>query len=140
MWILYGLLLVVVLLVTISRLQSPIIINRVQGALGRKYIFWRPFILLAARKVPRKRYEQTSGKSKKDKGTGTIFNDASSDGSDDELGIGSEKAAIETSSDDASSSADSGGNLIEIVSLNMLLTSILSDCICTLFCICLTVE
>ncbi|XP_052150939.1 uncharacterized protein LOC127769397 [Oryza glaberrima] len=63
---------------------------------------------LAARKVPRKRYEQTSGKSKKDKGTGTIFNDASSDGSDDELGIGSEKAAIETSSDDASSSADSG--------------------------------
>uniref|UniRef100_A0A0D3G6X8 BLE2 protein n=1 Tax=Oryza barthii TaxID=65489 RepID=A0A0D3G6X8_9ORYZ len=45
MWILYGLLLVVVLLVTISRLQFPIIINRVQGDLGRKYIFWRPFIL-----------------------------------------------------------------------------------------------
>uniref|UniRef100_A0A0E0KS12 Uncharacterized protein n=1 Tax=Oryza punctata TaxID=4537 RepID=A0A0E0KS12_ORYPU len=63
---------------------------------------------LAARKVPKKRYEQTSGKSKKDKGTGTIFNDASSDGSEDELGIGSEKAAIGTSSDDASSSADSG--------------------------------
>uniref|UniRef100_A0A0E0QC34 BLE2 protein n=1 Tax=Oryza rufipogon TaxID=4529 RepID=A0A0E0QC34_ORYRU len=45
MRIVYGLLLVVVLLVTISRLQFPIIINRVQGALGRKYVFWRPFIL-----------------------------------------------------------------------------------------------
>uniref|UniRef100_A0A0E0ANM9 BLE2 protein n=1 Tax=Oryza glumipatula TaxID=40148 RepID=A0A0E0ANM9_9ORYZ len=45
MGIVYGLLLVVVLLVTISRLQFPIIINRVQGALGRKYVFWRPFIL-----------------------------------------------------------------------------------------------
>jgi hypothetical protein len=44
-WIVYGVLLVVVLLVTISRLQFPIIINRVHGALGRKYVFWRPFIL-----------------------------------------------------------------------------------------------
>uniref|UniRef100_A0A0D3GUD2 BLE2 protein n=1 Tax=Oryza barthii TaxID=65489 RepID=A0A0D3GUD2_9ORYZ len=44
-WIVYGVLHVVVLLVTISRLQFPIIINRVHGALGRKYVFWRPFIL-----------------------------------------------------------------------------------------------
>ncbi|XP_006652428.2 uncharacterized protein LOC102704049 [Oryza brachyantha] len=62
---------------------------------------------LAVRKVPRKRYEQTNGKSKKYKGTATIFNAASSDGSDDELRTVSAKAAIETS-DDSSTSADSG--------------------------------
>ncbi|KAF0891695.1 hypothetical protein E2562_010910 [Oryza meyeriana var. granulata] len=62
----------------------------------------------AVRKVPRKRYEQSNGKSKKDKSTGTIFNDTSSDDSDDELGTVSEKAAIETSLDDSSTSADSG--------------------------------
>ncbi|KAL5215289.1 hypothetical protein ABZP36_004441 [Zizania latifolia] len=59
-------------------------------------------------KVPRKRNEQTDNKSKKDRGPGAIFNDAISEGSDDELGTVSKKAAIETSSDDSSTSADSG--------------------------------
>uniref|UniRef100_A0A0D9W6D0 Uncharacterized protein n=1 Tax=Leersia perrieri TaxID=77586 RepID=A0A0D9W6D0_9ORYZ len=63
---------------------------------------------VAVRKVPRKRYEQTDGKSKKDKSTGTIFSDAISDGSDDELHTMSQKVAMETSSDDSSTSADSG--------------------------------
>ncbi|KAL5215522.1 hypothetical protein ABZP36_006923 [Zizania latifolia] len=63
---------------------------------------------VAVRKVPRKRYEQINDKSKKDSGAGAIFNDAISEGSDDELDTVCEKAAIETSSDDSSTSADSG--------------------------------
>uniref|UniRef100_A0A0D9X2B5 BLE2 protein n=1 Tax=Leersia perrieri TaxID=77586 RepID=A0A0D9X2B5_9ORYZ len=45
MWISYVMLVVIVLLVTISRLQFPIIIHRVQCALGRKHVFWCQFIL-----------------------------------------------------------------------------------------------
>uniref|UniRef100_A0A0E0ANN0 BLE2 protein n=1 Tax=Oryza glumipatula TaxID=40148 RepID=A0A0E0ANN0_9ORYZ len=48
MWsmrIVYIALLVVVLLVTVSRLRFPIIINRVRRALGSKHVFWRRFIL-----------------------------------------------------------------------------------------------
>ncbi|KAG8082412.1 hypothetical protein GUJ93_ZPchr0014g46947 [Zizania palustris] len=63
---------------------------------------------LAVRKVPRKRYEQINDKSKKASGTGAIFNDAISESSDDELDTATEKATIETSSDDSSISADSG--------------------------------
>lgn len=44
-WIPYILLSVTVLLLTISRLQFPIIANLVHGALGSKHVFWRQFIL-----------------------------------------------------------------------------------------------
>ncbi|XP_062184283.1 uncharacterized protein LOC133888155 isoform X2 [Phragmites australis] len=66
---------------------------------------------VAVRKVPRKRYEQTSDKSKKESrkaGSGAIFNDAISEGSDDALDTKSAKAAMEASSDNSSTSADSG--------------------------------
>ncbi|KAF0907322.1 hypothetical protein E2562_015823 [Oryza meyeriana var. granulata] len=45
MWIVYVLLVLIVLLVTISRLHFPIIINLVHAALGSKHVFWRQFIL-----------------------------------------------------------------------------------------------
>ncbi len=48
MWsmrIVYIALLVVVLLVTVSRLRFPIIVNQVRRALGSKHVFWRRFIL-----------------------------------------------------------------------------------------------
>ncbi|XP_062225957.1 uncharacterized protein LOC133924447 isoform X2 [Phragmites australis] len=66
---------------------------------------------VAVRKVPRKRYEQSSEKSKKESrkvGSSAIFNDAISEGSDDALDTKSKKAAMEKSSDNSSTSADSG--------------------------------
>ncbi|KQJ83218.1 microtubule-associated protein futsch isoform X1 [Brachypodium distachyon] len=66
---------------------------------------------VAVRKVPIKMYEQVSDKSKKDtgeRGTDAIFSDTISEGSDDVLNTISEKAAMENSSDDASTAADSG--------------------------------
>uniref|UniRef100_A0A0E0I509 BLE2 protein n=1 Tax=Oryza nivara TaxID=4536 RepID=A0A0E0I509_ORYNI len=44
-WIPYVLLSVTMLLLTISQLQFPIIVNLVHGALGSKHVFWRRFIL-----------------------------------------------------------------------------------------------
>ncbi|KAJ1271587.1 hypothetical protein BS78_06G138700 [Paspalum vaginatum] len=66
---------------------------------------------VAVRKVPKQRYEQTSAKSKKERrklGSGAIFNDAISEGSEDELDSNSEKAVMKASPDNSSTSADSG--------------------------------
>ncbi|KAF2924239.1 uncharacterized protein [Oryza sativa Japonica Group] len=46
-WIPYIFLSAIVLLVTISRLQYPIITNLVHGALGSKHAFWSRFILIS---------------------------------------------------------------------------------------------
>ncbi|KAL6652502.1 hypothetical protein ACP70R_011427 [Stipagrostis hirtigluma subsp. patula] len=65
---------------------------------------------VAVRKVPSKRFEQTSDKSKEGcnkVGSGTLFNDAISEDSDDALDTKSEKTVMEASSDN-STSADSG--------------------------------
>jgi len=66
---------------------------------------------VAVRKVPSKRYEQTRQKSKKENREvgSAIFNDANSEGSDDELDTKDNKAVMEASSpDNSSTSADSG--------------------------------
>ncbi|WVZ86173.1 hypothetical protein U9M48_033003 [Paspalum notatum var. saurae] len=66
---------------------------------------------VAVRKVPKQRYEQASAKSKIERrklGSGAIFNDAISEGSEDELYSNSEKAVNEASPDNSSTSADSG--------------------------------
>ncbi|CAL5026791.1 unnamed protein product [Urochloa decumbens] len=66
---------------------------------------------VAIRKVPNKRYEQTKKKSKKENrkvGSGAIFNDANSDGSDDELDTKKDKAVMEASPDTSATSGDSG--------------------------------
>jgi len=66
---------------------------------------------VAVRKVPNKRYEETRGNSKKASrkvGSGAIFDDRISEGSDDELDT---KTVMEGSPDSSSTSADSGGNL-----------------------------
>lgn len=83
---------------------------------------------VAARKVSSKRYEETSGNSKiasrkvgsgiskiasKKVGSGAMFNNSISEGSGDELDT---KTAMEGSPDSSSTSADSGGNINEIVS------------------------
>ena len=71
---------------------------------------------VAVRKVSSKRYEETSGNSKKASrkvGSGAIFNDCISEGSGDELDT---NTVMEGSPDSSSTSADSGGNLNEIVS------------------------
>lgn len=71
---------------------------------------------VAVRKVSSKRYEETSGNSKKASrkvGSGAIFNDSISEGSGDELDT---KTVMEGSPDSSSTSADSGGNLNEIIS------------------------
>ncbi|TVU15495.1 hypothetical protein EJB05_39019, partial [Eragrostis curvula] len=74
---------------------------------------------VAVRKVPKTRYEQTNAKSKKESrkvGSAAIFSDAISEESDDAMDTKSEKAALEASFDNSSTSADSGGNLNEVVS------------------------
>ncbi|PUZ47700.1 hypothetical protein GQ55_7G187600 [Panicum hallii var. hallii] len=65
---------------------------------------------VAVRKVPSKRYEQTREKSKKEnrKVGSAIFNDANSEGSDDEWDTKNDKAVMEASPDNSSTSADSG--------------------------------
>ncbi|CAN6268297.1 unnamed protein product [Urochloa humidicola] len=66
---------------------------------------------VAIRKVPSKRYEQTSEKSKKENrkvGSGAIFNDANSEGSDDELDTKKDKSVMEASPDTSAASGDSG--------------------------------
>ncbi|XP_044966912.1 dentin sialophosphoprotein-like [Hordeum vulgare subsp. vulgare] len=66
---------------------------------------------VAVRKVPRKKYEQLNDKSKKDtskRGVGTIFSGTISEDSDELLNTMGEKAGMENSSDDSSTSADSG--------------------------------
>ncbi|CAN6276077.1 unnamed protein product [Urochloa humidicola] len=66
---------------------------------------------VAIRKVPIKRYEQTSDKSKKENrkvGSGAIFNDANSEGSDDELDTKKVKSVMEASPDSSATSGDSG--------------------------------
>ena len=72
---------------------------------------------VAVRKVPSKRYEQTREKSKKEntKVVSAIFNDANSEGSDDEFDTKDNKAVMEASPDNSSTSADSGGILNDIV-------------------------
>ncbi|OEL18855.1 hypothetical protein BAE44_0020127 [Dichanthelium oligosanthes] len=69
---------------------------------------------VAVRKVPRKMYEQTHEKSKKGNrkvGSGAIFNDANSEGSDDELDTKNDKVCMEASPDNSSTSADSAESL-----------------------------
>ncbi|RCV34208.1 hypothetical protein SETIT_7G142500v2 [Setaria italica] len=66
---------------------------------------------VAVRKVSSKRYEQASEKSKKENrkvGIGAIFNDANSEGSDDELDTKNDKAFMEASADNSATSGDSG--------------------------------
>ncbi|KAM3368157.1 hypothetical protein ACQJBY_016609 [Aegilops geniculata] len=66
---------------------------------------------VAVRKVPRKKYEQLNDKSKKDtskRGAGAIFSDTISEDSDELLNTMDEKVVKENSSDDSSTSADSG--------------------------------
>ncbi|CAO2035518.1 unnamed protein product [Urochloa humidicola] len=66
---------------------------------------------VAIRKVPSRRYEQASEKSKKENrkvGSGAIFNDANSEGSDDELNTKKDKAVMEASPDTSAASGDSG--------------------------------
>ncbi|RLM73869.1 hypothetical protein C2845_PM15G12240 [Panicum miliaceum] len=65
---------------------------------------------VAVRKVPSKRYEQIREKSKKEnrKVGSAIFNDAKSEGSDDELDTKNDKAVMEASPNNSSTSADSG--------------------------------
>ncbi|KAF7017037.1 unnamed protein product [Triticum aestivum] len=66
---------------------------------------------VAVRKVPRKKFEQLNDKSKKDtskRGAGAIFSDTISEDSDELLNTMGEKVGKENSSDDSSTSADSG--------------------------------
>uniref|UniRef100_A0A453C8U1 Uncharacterized protein n=5 Tax=Aegilops tauschii TaxID=37682 RepID=A0A453C8U1_AEGTS len=66
---------------------------------------------VAVRKVPRNFFEQLNDKSKKDtskRGAGAIFSDTISEDSDELLNTMGEKVGKENSSDDSSTSADSG--------------------------------
>uniref|UniRef100_A0A453C8T6 Uncharacterized protein n=3 Tax=Aegilops tauschii subsp. strangulata TaxID=200361 RepID=A0A453C8T6_AEGTS len=69
---------------------------------------------VAVRKVPRNFFEQLNDKSKKDtskRGAGAIFSDTISEDSDELLNTMGEKVGKENSSDDSSTSADSGRNM-----------------------------
>jgi hypothetical protein len=75
----------------------------------------------AVRKISRKSYEQANAKSKNESrkvDSGSIFNNAIGDESDDAMDTRGEKAALETS-DNSSTSGGSGQNLKEIVSHGM---------------------
>jgi hypothetical protein len=76
---------------------------------------------LAVWKVSRKSYEQANAKSKNESSkvdSGSIFNNAIGDESDDAMDTRGEKGALETS-DNSSTSGGSGQNLKEIVSHGM---------------------